>query len=63
MTTEQTGKCLSRCLVQIMMFGNLTPVQLSALHRDYHELQMLLCSVEEKNFRSDSHENFAIQLR
>lgn len=62
MTAAQMLERTSKHFLEIVRTKKLTPAQSRMYQQMYHELQ-LLCSVEEKNFRSDSHEEFAIQLR
>lgn len=63
MTAAQMLERTSKHFLEIVRTKKLTPAQSRMYRQMYHELQMLLCAVEEKNFRSDSHEEFAIQLR
>ena len=62
MTAEQMLEQTSKHFLEIVRTKKLTPAQSRMYRQMYHELQLLLCSVEEKDW-SDSHEEFAIQLR
>lgn len=55
MQVIQNRETLSRYIVEYAMTHNLTPEQLLAVHRIYHELQMLNCKEE---LRSDLHDKF-----